>query len=234
MLSTLVEDILPAHFYSTSLTGLRVEQGAACVCPLRSSSFFFFAHSRTQNFPPLPPAEVFDRLMENKMPTLWSHFQKLHVNTSMFICSWYLRIFMDVLPLQVGPRLSLALLPSCPLFPLFPPRASSSFFVVPSSFFGAGVCRLHRIPPCCVSPLFLVFPSSSFPLFRSHVPPFSVLFFLCALVSPTPPLCRPPCASGTASSMRGLRYCIVWRSASCTAKRRPSCPWTLPDPSCTT
>ena len=98
MLSTLVEDILPGQFYSTSLTGLRVEQGFP---PLLS-------HGELCGYSIADPiqflsscAEVFNRLLELKLPDLARHFEELGVNTSMFVCSWFLRLYMDVLPLQV-------------------------------------------------------------------------------------------------------------------------------------
>lgn len=66
MLVVILEEILPANFYSPQLKGLRVD------------------------------GRVFDDLLKERLPKLYTHFMLNDVDTVTFISGWFMRVYVDV------------------------------------------------------------------------------------------------------------------------------------------
>lgn len=74
MLVTILEDILPLNYYTPDLKGLRVD------------------------------GKVLDYLLAERLPKIHAHFQAIKVDTVSFVSSWFLRIFVDVFPVETTLR----------------------------------------------------------------------------------------------------------------------------------
>lgn len=72
MLVIILEEILPANFYSPDLVGVRVE------------------------------GKILDIVLKDKIPKVYQSITKLQIDSSVFASGWYLRLFVGVLPLEVG------------------------------------------------------------------------------------------------------------------------------------
>lgn len=66
MLVIIMEDILPANFYSPQLKGLRVD------------------------------GRVFDDVLNERIPKIYQHFVERDVDSVAFISGWWLRLYVDV------------------------------------------------------------------------------------------------------------------------------------------
>lgn len=72
MLVIILEEILPANFYSPDLIGVRVE------------------------------GKLLDIVLKEKIPKVHQSIAKLKVDASVFASGWYLRLFVGVFPLEVS------------------------------------------------------------------------------------------------------------------------------------
>ncbi|KAL9657620.1 hypothetical protein ABK040_012699 [Willaertia magna] len=75
LLVTLLEDILPANYYNPDLTGMRVD------------------------------SYVLDELVNDRLPKLAAHLKELGVETCAFASGWFMRIFIDVFPIETSTRI---------------------------------------------------------------------------------------------------------------------------------
>jgi len=75
MLVMIMEDILPANFYSPQLKGLRVD------------------------------GKVFDDVLNERVPKLFQHFMEREVDSVAFISGWWLRLYVDVFPIETTLRI---------------------------------------------------------------------------------------------------------------------------------
>lgn len=75
MLVVILEEILPANFYSPQLKGLRVD------------------------------GKVFDQLIKDRLPRLHQHFNNISLDTTTFISGWFMRLFVDVYPIDTTLRI---------------------------------------------------------------------------------------------------------------------------------
>ena len=74
LLVTLLEDILPANYYNPELTGMRVD------------------------------SYVLDELIKERLPKLHAHLHKLDVETTAFASGWFMRLFIEVFPIETSMR----------------------------------------------------------------------------------------------------------------------------------
>lgn len=74
LLVTLLEDILPANYYNPELTGMRVD------------------------------SYVLDELIKERLPKLHAHLHKFGVETTAFASGWFMRLFIEVFPIETSMR----------------------------------------------------------------------------------------------------------------------------------
>ncbi|KAG2382520.1 hypothetical protein C9374_005100 [Naegleria lovaniensis] len=74
LLVTILEDILPANYYNPELTGMRVD------------------------------SYVLDELIKDRLPKLHAHLHKLGVETTAFASGWFMRVFIEVFPIETSMR----------------------------------------------------------------------------------------------------------------------------------
>ena len=72
VLAVLIEDILPSDYYTSSMTGCRIDQG------------------------------VFQSSLAWKLPKLFSHLKAYEIDIGPITCSWFLSLYINILPLP-GP-----------------------------------------------------------------------------------------------------------------------------------
>ncbi|KAG2372674.1 hypothetical protein C9374_013682 [Naegleria lovaniensis] len=71
----LVEEILPKNFYNPQLTGVRIDSRAL------------------------------DELIKNRLPKMHAHFQKLKLDCTAFSSGWFMRVFVDIFPIETTMRI---------------------------------------------------------------------------------------------------------------------------------
>jgi hypothetical protein len=72
MLVSILEELLPANFYNPQLKGVRVD------------------------------IRVMDELVKERLPRLYHHLVNLNVDLQTFCTGWFMRLFVDIFPIEVS------------------------------------------------------------------------------------------------------------------------------------
>jgi hypothetical protein len=75
MLVSILEELLPANFYNPQLKGVRVD------------------------------THVLEELIRDRLPRLYNHFQNLDIEVQTFSTGWFMRLFIDIFPIETSLRI---------------------------------------------------------------------------------------------------------------------------------
>ncbi|KAL0480459.1 hypothetical protein AKO1_011005 [Acrasis kona] len=75
MLVSILEELLPANFYNPQLKGVRVD------------------------------SRVLDEMLKDRLPKLHQHFFNCHIEVQTFCTGWFMRLFVDIFPLETTMRI---------------------------------------------------------------------------------------------------------------------------------